>query len=271
MPWARWWRRRLSFGKVPRRKTHAEWANFAPRVSTLNSTCGSASRCRQHFRWAGFGAGQRTIVRKECRYKKYISAMLQAGRSVDARAGRAIAAHRPRLGAFRRCARARWRDCHVNAGEICGLIGPNGAGKTTLFNCITRLYRRRSGSIASTGRASTRCRRARSSRLGIARTFQNLGIYAGMTVLENVLLGAHHLHGGGFFHDRCATRPSDAEERAMTRMVPLDPAQLDSKSRARPCRQPALWHAQARRDRARACREAAAAVARRAGRRSGSW
>jgi branched-chain amino acid transport system ATP-binding protein len=80
----------------------------------------------------------------------------------------------------------------VHAGEICGLIGPNGAGKTTLFNAVTRLVPPASGTIALAG---TRidlepCRRVIG--LGIARTFQNVGVYAGMTVLENVLLGAHH-------------------------------------------------------------------------------
>src|SRR4029077_7027286 len=78
--------------------------------------------------------------------------------------------------------------CQVNAGEICGLIGPNGAGKTTLFNCITRLYPVASGAILL-GRKRIAAVPARGIvSLGIARTFQNLGIYPDMSVLENVAL-----------------------------------------------------------------------------------
>jgi branched-chain amino acid transport system ATP-binding protein len=103
--------------------------------------------------------------------------------------------------------------CHVNAGEICGLIGPNGAGKTTLFNCITRLYPVGSGSIAFAGARIDGVPARQIVSLGIARTFQNLGIYPEMTVQENVLLGTHHSHGGHFF--RTVVRPwaSNAQER----------------------------------------------------------
>src|SRR6185436_19442886 len=102
------------------------------------------------------------------------------------------------------------------AGEICGLIGPNGAGKTTLFNCITRLYSVASGSISFDGQRIDTVPARRIIALGIARTFQNLGIYADMTVLENVLLGAHHSHGGRFFRTVARPRASDAAEREMT-------------------------------------------------------
>lgn len=87
----------------------------------------------------------------------------------------------------------------VNGGEICGLIGPNGAGKTTLFNSITRLNTVTAGSIRLRGRAIEAVPARQIIGLGIARTFQNLGIYRAMTVLENVMLGAHHLTGGRFF------------------------------------------------------------------------
>jgi branched-chain amino acid transport system ATP-binding protein len=105
--------------------------------------------------------------------------------------------------------------CAVNAGEICGLIGPNGAGKTTLFNCITRLYELAGGSIAFAGRRIDAVPPRRVVSLGIARTFQNLGIYPDMTVIENVLLGAHHAQGGRFF--RAVLRPwaADTGERRM--------------------------------------------------------
>lgn len=76
--------------------------------------------------------------------------------------------------------------------EICGLIGPNGAGKTTLFNCITRLVEPAGGAITLAGRRVDLVPCHHVIRLGIARTFQNVGAYAGMSVMENVLLGAHH-------------------------------------------------------------------------------
>ncbi len=79
----------------------------------------------------------------------------------------------------------------VAAGSITGLIGPNGAGKTTAFNAITRLYRLDSGDVVFDGRSLKRVRASRVIRLGISRTFQNLELFPRLTVLENVLVGAH--------------------------------------------------------------------------------
>jgi len=79
----------------------------------------------------------------------------------------------------------------VSEGTIAGLIGPNGAGKTTAFNAITRLYRLDSGEIAFDGRSLVRTPPSRIVRLGIARPFQNVELFPTMTVLENVLVGAH--------------------------------------------------------------------------------
>jgi branched-chain amino acid transport system ATP-binding protein len=79
----------------------------------------------------------------------------------------------------------------LDKGTMTGLIGPNGAGKTTLFNVITRLYRPDSGSVVFDGRDLVRVRPHRIVRLGIARTFQNVVLFPTMTVLENVLVGAH--------------------------------------------------------------------------------
>jgi branched-chain amino acid transport system ATP-binding protein len=79
----------------------------------------------------------------------------------------------------------------LEKGEIVGLIGPNGAGKTTLFNLITRLYRPNSGRILFDGKDLTRTPAYRIVRLGIARTFQNVVLFQNMTVLENLLVGAH--------------------------------------------------------------------------------
>jgi branched-chain amino acid transport system ATP-binding protein len=81
----------------------------------------------------------------------------------------------------------------VAEGTIAGLIGPNGAGKTTAFNVITRLYRIDSGDILLDGASLLRTPPSRIVRLGIARTFQNVQIFPTMTVLENVLVGAHTL------------------------------------------------------------------------------
>ncbi len=79
----------------------------------------------------------------------------------------------------------------VAEGSIAGLIGPNGAGKTTAFNAITRLYRLESGDVAFDGRSLRHTPPSRVVRLGIARTFQNVELFPTMTVLENVLVGAH--------------------------------------------------------------------------------
>jgi branched-chain amino acid transport system ATP-binding protein len=79
----------------------------------------------------------------------------------------------------------------VFEGSISGLIGPNGAGKTTAFNAITGLYRLDAGDVVFDGRSIKRTRPSRVIRLGIARTFQNLELFTRMTVLENVLVGAH--------------------------------------------------------------------------------
>jgi branched-chain amino acid transport system ATP-binding protein len=79
----------------------------------------------------------------------------------------------------------------VAESTITGLIGPNGAGKTTAFNVITRLYRVDSGDILFDGHSLMRTPPSRVIKLGIARTFQNVELFPNMTVLENVLVGAH--------------------------------------------------------------------------------
>jgi len=84
----------------------------------------------------------------------------------------------------------------VAEGEIAGLIGPNGAGKTTAFNVITRLYTPNSGSVRYRGEDLLKTAPHRIVRRGIARTFQNLELCGHMSVLDNVLVGAHAR--GGF-------------------------------------------------------------------------
>jgi branched-chain amino acid transport system ATP-binding protein len=79
----------------------------------------------------------------------------------------------------------------IEEGEILGLIGPNGAGKTTMFNVISRIYNPTEGSIRFDGRDLLAARADTISRIGIMRTFQNLALWPSMTVLQNVMLGAH--------------------------------------------------------------------------------
>jgi len=79
----------------------------------------------------------------------------------------------------------------VQPGAITGLIGPNGAGKTTCFNCITRLYQPDSGSIRLRGEDLLRVSAHEVVGRGVARTFQNLELFATMTAQENVLVGLH--------------------------------------------------------------------------------
>ncbi|MEO5724250.1 MAG: ABC transporter ATP-binding protein [Ilumatobacteraceae bacterium] len=79
----------------------------------------------------------------------------------------------------------------VEANQICGLIGPNGAGKTTMFNVISRIYNPTTGTIMFDGDDVLRTKPSTISRIGILRTFQNLALWPGMTVLDNVMVGGH--------------------------------------------------------------------------------
>jgi branched-chain amino acid transport system ATP-binding protein len=79
----------------------------------------------------------------------------------------------------------------VSDNEILAVIGPNGAGKTTIFNVLSRIYRPDRGSISFAGEELTRLRSDELPRLGLARTFQNIELFAGTTVLSNILLGCH--------------------------------------------------------------------------------
>ena len=82
-------------------------------------------------------------------------------------------------------------DMAVREGEIYGLIGPNGAGKTTIFNLLTGVYNPTSGEIHFRGRRIDGLRPYEISRRGVSRTFQNIRLFAGMTVLENVMTACH--------------------------------------------------------------------------------
>ncbi|QFG21385.1 ABC transporter ATP-binding protein [Actinomadura sp. WMMB 499] len=86
----------------------------------------------------------------------------------------------------------------VDRGEMVGLIGPNGAGKTTLFNCLTRRYDADAGTIRYEDRDLLGVAPHAIVGLGIARTFQNLGLFSRMSVRDNVMVGAHHHARAGF-------------------------------------------------------------------------
>jgi branched-chain amino acid transport system ATP-binding protein len=88
-------------------------------------------------------------------------------------------------------------DMHIERGEIFGLVGPNGSGKTTLTNAITGFYPPQRGEILLHGRNITGLAPHKVARLGVARTFQNLALFNGMSVLDNILLGRHvHMKPG---------------------------------------------------------------------------
>ena len=85
----------------------------------------------------------------------------------------------------------------IRRGEIMSVIGPNGAGKTSLLNMISGFYRPTSGTITLEGRDITHARPSQIAALGVARTFQNIALFAGMTVLDNIMLGRHvHMRAG---------------------------------------------------------------------------
>jgi branched-chain amino acid transport system ATP-binding protein len=121
----------------------------------------------------------------------------------------------------------------VPGGSIFGLIGPNGAGKTTVFNLVTGLLQVSSGAIAFQGHDLAGVAPHHITRLGIARTFQNIRIFKEMTLLENVMVGMHDLVDYGpvaLFFATPACR--DAERRARERALELlSWVKLDHKAR----------------------------------------
>lgn len=80
----------------------------------------------------------------------------------------------------------------VGRTEICGLIGPNGAGKTTVFNLLTNVYQPTRGGIMLDGKSTAHKTAAQVSRMGIARTFQNIRLFTNMSVIDNVRVGLHN-------------------------------------------------------------------------------
>ncbi|MCX7815020.1 MULTISPECIES: ABC transporter ATP-binding protein [Tepidimonas] len=103
----------------------------------------------------------------------------------------------------------------IKRGQVYGLIGPNGAGKTTFFNVLTGLYTPDSGSFELDGKPYTPTAVHEVAKAGIARTFQNIRLFAEMTVLENVMVGRHVRTRGGLLSAILRTPGFKAEERAI--------------------------------------------------------
>lgn len=102
----------------------------------------------------------------------------------------------------------------VEKGSVTALIGPNGAGKTTLFNLIAGVYTPESGHIYLDGEEITGMRCFRICEKGIARTYQVIKLFGGMTVLENVLVGMHSRLKAGFWQGIFRTKKVRQEEKA---------------------------------------------------------
>src|SRR2546421_3472955 len=128
----------------------------------------------------------------------------------------------------------------LDQGQLVGLIGPNGAGKTTAFNIVTGVYCPTSGQIRFANRDIAGLKPFRISRLGIARTFQNVRLFGGLTVLDNVLIGFNQSIAHGFLGTILRTpahQRDDAiheqEAIALLRTLKLD-ARLDMLARNLP-------------------------------------
>lgn len=104
----------------------------------------------------------------------------------------------------------------LQKGEILGIIGPNGAGKTTLFNLITGIFPPSSGQILFKERNLIGLKPYQVTKLGLARTFQNIKLFAQMTALENVMVGAHSQTKAGIWAG-IFQPPAQRQEEAMTR------------------------------------------------------
>jgi branched-chain amino acid transport system ATP-binding protein len=113
-------------------------------------------------------------------------------------------------------------DFAVEQGSIVSVIGPNGAGKTTFFNCIAGFYHPEEGRIVFDGTPIQGMRRDRIAQLGIARTYQNIRLFAGMTAMENIMVGEHdQLHASwiGAILNTASVRAEEIESHAEARRL----------------------------------------------------
>ncbi|MBA3012458.1 MAG: ABC transporter ATP-binding protein [Proteobacteria bacterium] len=109
----------------------------------------------------------------------------------------------------------------IEKGQIAALIGPNGAGKTTFFNCITGIYEPSKGQVTITppGKSSQTLKGLKPNQVterGLARTFQNIRLFQGMTVLENVMIGRHCRMNAGIFGAMIRPKSQKSEEKKAT-------------------------------------------------------
>lgn len=100
----------------------------------------------------------------------------------------------------------------VRKGELLAIIGPNGAGKTCTINCISGFYRPQKGRIFANGRDITRLPAHKIAELGIARTFQQIELYTGLSVLDNIMAGRHYLMKSNFVAGAIYFGPAHKEE-----------------------------------------------------------
>ncbi len=108
---------------------------------------------------------------------------------------------------------------HIEQGEIYGLIGPNGAGKTTLFNVITGLYQPDCGEFRFNGKRYREAKPHVLASSGIARTFQNIRLFANLTAMENVMIGRHVRTKTGVLGSLFNTKAARLEEQACRKMA----------------------------------------------------
>ena len=118
--------------------------------------------------------------------------------------------------------------------QVTGIIGPNGAGKTTLLNVVCGFVRPESGTIAFGSREITGVRPHRLAGLGIARTLQGVGLFRGLSVVENVMIGATPSGRAGFWSGLFGLPRSDRDERRLRKQAM---AALNRRGRRRPGRQ----------------------------------
>lgn len=103
-------------------------------------------------------------------------------------------------------------NCTVSAGSTFAVIGPNGAGKSSFFNILTAMYSPTAGDVEVLGVDINRCRPQDLAGKGVVRSFQNLGLFAEMSVLDNVLIGAHHRIRSGMLADIAGLRRARSTE-----------------------------------------------------------
>jgi branched-chain amino acid transport system ATP-binding protein len=120
----------------------------------------------------------------------------------------------------------------ISKGDIYGLIGPNGAGKTTLFNLLTGIYAPDRGSFRFTAKDVTGLKPDQIAKAGIARTFQNIRLFASLSALENVMIGRHVRTRAGVIGAVLRDRRTREEERDTERRAPRLPDYVGIRARA---------------------------------------